>query len=517
MSETMYRRPSERRIFLAGLAHETNSFSPLPTSLRNFEEDVCYRPPCDLGHNKAVTFPGYGDVIAVARERGDHVVHGPFFWTQPSGPVSAPLYHELRDEILESLRNSPHIDMVILMLHGAMMAQGTDDCEGDILSHVRKIVGPHVPVGAVLDLHGNVSSEMIESGALLVGCKEYPHTDFRPRVEELHTMLSDMASRNARLVTTLRTIPMLTLQGTTEQPMRGLVDRLIDLENRDGIRSITLMHGFPWSDWSQTGATLLIISEGASPAHVDSLIEELALEFTNIVNGAPVRRVGVVEAIGEALAVGHEGGPIIISDSSDNAGGGAACDSTFLLRELIDRGCRDAALGMIWDPQAARLAADAGVGAKLRLRIGGKVGPLSGEPLDLEVQILAVRSDIMQRFFSDQPISPLGLAVALRAGGVEIVVNSSRQQVFSPECFTELGIDLSTKTIVVIKSSQHFRANFDPIARGTIYCNAPGSLNVDLSQMPYQNLSIIRGNPAFAIDRPVLRSRWPEYSHETGH
>lgn len=497
------------RVFVAGLAHETNSFSPLPTSLRNFEEDICYRPPSLEGREAALGFAGYGDAIAIAREKGDEVVEGPCFWSQPSGPVSAPVYAELSGAIIDQLRQAGAFDMIILNLHGAMMAEGTDDPEGDLLARVREVVGPDVPVGAILDLHGNVSPQMVGSGAILVGVKEYPHTDYRARAGDVHAILSDMVRLGSRFSTVLRTIPTHSWQGTTEEPMCGLVRFLVEAEGRDGVRSVTLMHGFPWSDWEQAGASVLIVSEDADPAVVEQLADDIAGRFMSIVGGAPVARLGVAEVLDEALASSKGAGPVVISDGSDNPGGGAAGDSSFLLRELIDRGCDNVALGMIWDPQAARVAADAGVGARLRLRIGGKVGPLSGDPIDVDVEVLSVSASVRQRFFSETPNCALGLAVGLRIGGIDIVVNSIRQQVFSPECFTELGIDVAAKSIVVVKSSQHFRAGFDVLACRTLYCDAPGSLSVDLAQMPYARLRLMESNGGFGIDKPVEWAHWP--------
>ncbi len=497
------------RVFVAGLMHETNSFSPLPTSLRNFEADCAYRPPSLEGRAAALDFAGYGDALRTVAAHGDEAVEGPCWWTQPSGPCPAPLYARLRDSVLDALRAAGPVDAVLLVLHGAMVAEGTPDCEGDILEAVRALVGAEVPVGAVLDLHGNVGERMIASGAILVGVKEYPHVDYGPRVEELHAILAGMARGGPRPTMFLRTVPVLGLQGTTEQPMRGFVESLQAVEGREGIVSATLMHGFPWSDWEQTGASVLIAAIGADPARIAAIADDLATSYTAIVTGAPVRRLDVAGAVEAALATPPGRGPVVIADSSDNPGGGAACDSTFLLRELLARGVPDAALGMIWDPQAAQIAADAGVGARLRLRVGGKVGPLSGDPVDVLVEVLAVRADVKQRFFSAEPRTPLGLAVGLRAGGVEFVVNSIRQQVFAPECFTELGIDVARMNLIVVKSSQHFRTCFDPLARATLYCNAPGSLNTDLAQIPYEHLRLLRGVGVHAIDRAVLRARFP--------
>lgn len=497
------RRPL--RMFVACLAHETNSFSPLPTSLRSFQDDVCYRPPATEGRDKALAFAGYGDAIVIGRNLGHEMIEGPCFWAQPSGPASATTYATLRDEILNRLADAGPVDAVILHLHGAMIAAGTDDCEGDILARMREQVGADIPIGAVLDLHGNMSPQMIESGAILIGCKEYPHTDFVARTEELYALIEDVIFDQVRLTSTLRTIPVLSLQGTTEEPMRSVVDALASAEGRGGIRSATLMHGFPWSDWEQSGASVLIVSQGADQRHIDDVTDQIAAQFLSAIQNTPTRSNDVTTALDRALAIRSARGPIIVADSSDNPGGGAAADSTFLLRALIDRQCDSAAIGMIWDPQAAQIAADAGPGSRLSLRLGGKVGPMSGAPVDLDVEVRAVRSDVSQRFFSDTPNSPLGLTVALRVGDLDIIVNAIRQQVLSPECFTELGVDLARKSIVVVKSSQHFRANFDPIAADTIYCNAPGTLSIDLSQMHYKKLRFSHRVEGFIPDTPVRR------------
>lgn len=486
------------RVFVAGLAHETNSFSPLPTSLRNFEDTICYRPRLGTGRDDALGFPGYGDAIRATQKRGDVVIEGPCFWTQPSGPASIAVYHALQDEVLDALREAMPVHMVILNLHGAMMAQGVDDCEGELLTRVREIVGPDVPVGAILDLHGNVSPQMIDSGAIMVGCKEYPHIDYAARVDELYAILASMAKGGPRLATSRRRIPLLSLQGTTEEPMAGLVRALVAAEGRDGIRSLTLMHGFPWSDWSEAGASLLVVADDARASRVEAVVTALADRFVEIAKNASVRRPGVREAVDAALASAAR--PVVIADSSDNPGGGAACDSTFLLRELLDRNVENAALGMLWDPQCARIAADAGVGARLQMRLGGKVGPLSGDPVDAEVEVLCVRDDVRQRNLNGEPVDAIGLAVALRVGGVDVVVNSIRQQVFSTECFTELGVDISRKSLIVVKSSQHFRASFDRIAKQSLYCNAPGALNLDLEAMPWRKLRLRRCGSAFEVE-----------------
>lgn len=478
-------------MFLAALAHETNSFSPIPTTLRAFEEGILYRPR-DGGARRAeaLGFPGYGFLLDVAAEHADTVTCGLCAWAQPGGPVARGVYEALRDELLAQLAAAGPVDAVFLVLHGAMIAHGYPDCEGDLLERVRALVGPGVAVGALLDLHATLTPRMLASGAVLVACKEYPHTDYLARTRELHGILARMSAQTCRPAALMRKVPMLGVFGTGEGPVRALVDEAQRRERAPGILSISLIHGFPWSDTADTGAAVLVVFEAGDAAAVRARDAAAALArafFGLRAVGAHGAR-GVAAAVDAALAA-RDGGLVVLADSSDNPGGGAAGDSTWVLRELLDRGVRDAALGMLWDPLAVQLAIDAGVGAELPLRIGGKVGADSGMPVDVRATVAAVRRDARQHGLAGRFTEALGDAVALRCDGIDVVLNTRRQQVFSPECFTELGIDLAARRLVVVKSTRHFRACFDPIAATTIVCDAPGALNSDLARLPYVHLT----------------------------
>jgi len=479
---------SRLRVFIGSLSHETNSFSPLPTSLRAFEADILHRQGDAATLSQALTFPAYGDAVELGEARGHEVVAGLCAWTQPSGPLPRPVYEGLRAELLDGIA-AARPDLVILVLHGAMMADGYDDCEGDILARARAVIGDKIPLGVILDLHANLTTTMTDSATVVIGCKEYPHTDYRERVGELYDLLERTARGEISPRSVLRRGPLVGPIGTTDEPMRGFVDGLIARESRDGLLSLSMMHGFPWSDSPHTGSVALVVHDGSQPDVAEAAADAMVARFTEICAGASAGRTrGIDDILGEAGQTLTNAGPTVVADGADNPGGGAGCDSTFILKALIDRNATDAALGMIWDPQAALIAADAGVGARLPLRIGGKIGPMSGAPVDAEVEVLCVREDALQRGLTGKLSEPLGLAVAVRIGGIDVVINSIRQQVFSPECFTALGIDLAAKRLVVVKSTQHYQAAFAPVAGATLYCNAPGSLNMDLTTLPYRKL-----------------------------
>jgi microcystin degradation protein MlrC len=490
------------RIFLAALAHETNTFSPLPTTRDSFAEGLLHHRGDAATLARARQFAGYSDVLDIARLRGDECIAGLCAWAQPGGPLPRGDYEELREELLADLRAAGKVDFVFLVLHGAMVAQGNYwDCEGDILRRVRGVVGDSTPIGALLDLHGNMSEDMVASGAILVACKEYPHVDYPQRAEELYALLARGARGGLRTRTVMRRVPMLGIMGTTEEPMRGFVRKMQARERAPGILSISAMHGFPWSDTPYTSAAMLVVHDADDALAAEGacrFARELASEFFDLRTTAPARRLPVQEALDAALrdSARLTDRPVVIADGSDNPGGGAACDSTFILRALLDRGITGAALGMIWDPESVAIATGAGVGREVRLAIGGKSGALSGKPVEATVTVLACRDDATQRSFGELR-DELGPAVAVRVGGVDVVLNSLRQQVFSPDCFTQLGIDPAAKRFVVVKSTQHFRAHFDPIAGATVYCDAPGALNTNLAALPYRNLR----RPLWPLDR----------------
>lgn len=492
------------RIFLAALVHETNTFSPLPTTVASFEELVLHRPGQAHTLDRARRSAGYAEAWAQIQVRGHAAIEGLCAYAQPSGPLSRRDYEALRDELLADLQAAGPVDQVVLVLHGAMVADGVWDCEGDLLTRVRRLVGPGVPVGALLDLHGNLSPDMLGSGAVLVACKEYPHTDYAERAGELLDLLERQSRTGRAHGAVMHRAPLLGIFGTTAGPMKDFVARLKAAEREPGILSVSAFHGFPWSDTPHTGAALLVLYEGDDAAfarRAQGLCAELAGAFFDLREAASAPRLTPAAALDAAVAAMGGSRPVVIADGADNPGGGAACDATFLLRAVLERGLRGVALGMLWDPQAVAFAAAAGVGARLALRIGGKVGPLSGDPLDVVAEVLAVRSDAQQTGLGGLK-DDLGHAVALRVAGsgaeegVDVVLNTLRQQVFSPDCFTALGIDVAAKRLVVVKSTQHFRAGFDPIAAAILYCDAPGSLNGNLAALPYRHLQ----RPIWPVD-----------------
>jgi microcystin degradation protein MlrC len=466
------------RLFIACLATETNSFSPIPTGISAFRESMLYFGDATVHPPELFSAP-----LLVWRRRaeaaGFEVVESVCAFAQPGGLVPRQVYESLRDRILSDLKAAMPVDLVLLNLHGAMIADGYEDCEGDLLGRVRELVGPGIVVGAELDLHANLSAAMLRQATFLLTYKEYPHTDIGERAEEVFAIGKAAIEGRCSPVMAATDCRMLGQWRTSAPPIDVFVARLKSLE-RPPILSVSFVHGFPWGDVADVGATMLAVADGDPPA-AESLCRSLANELWQMRETARPAYLSIEEALDGVAAA--TAGPLVLADTSDNAGGGAASDSTFLLQAIIDRGLRDVAVGLLWDPVAVRLCCEAGEGAQLALRVGGKCSRNSGAPVDLEVTVRRCIPSAWQSFGGTKvPVGDLCWASSDR--GIDVVLNTIRTQTFHPDAFTQLGLDLGLRRAVVVKSMQHFVAGFAPIAAGIRYVATPGSLAPDFANIP---------------------------------
>ena len=468
------------KTFIACLGTETNTFSPIPTGLETFEETLLFHG--DATERDDSLFTGPLHVWRQATEaRQGQVVESLAAFAEPAGITTRQVYEDLRDELLADLKRALPIDLVLLNMHGAMVSDGYDDCEGDILARVRALVGPDVPVGAELDLHCHITDVMLESATAIITYKEYPHVDPRERAAELFDLCLDAAQARVRPVMATFDIRMINSYRTPVEPLKSFVQRMKDLEGEDGILSVSFGHGFPYGDVADVGGKILVVADGDA-GQAAALAEQLGRELWQMRDEIAAPRLGIDAALDRALEA--PSGTVVLADVADNAGGGAPSDATFLLARILERGIGDVLNGLYWDPVAVRFCLEAGEGASLSLRIGGKCGPASGDPLDLEVEVRRIVRDGSQSFGPSR--NPVGDIVWLSTGqDIEIVLNSVRTQVFHPDVFTQLGLDPATKRLVVVKSTQHFYAGFEPLATEVLYVSSPGALSSDHGAIPY--------------------------------
>lgn len=469
------------RILTGALITETNTFSPIPTGWTAFERTRIQRGS-QAPFEPTWEFAPLVRWRELAQQDGHTVTESLAAVAEPGGRTVRAVYESLRNELLHDIEAALPLDAVLLYLHGAMAAEGYDDCDGDVLAHCRAIVGPKTIVGAELDLHGNLTQTMVEAASVIVAYKEYPHTDMLDRATDLYRICSDAAAGRTRPSMAMHDCGMVGLWPTTNAAMRSLVDEAVAAE-RDGVLSIALMHGFPWADVDGCGAKVLAITDGDARKAQDTA-QNFADKFWSVRERAHMPSATIDDAIESALSGCDT--PVVLADVTDNAGGGAPGDSTFLLRRLLERNIGNVVAGTYYDPIAVELCADAGVGAALDLRIGGKLGPTSGDPLDLRVTVRSIVNDHLQTAMDRSAPVPLGKSAWVSIDGVDIALASARSQVFFPDAFTGLGIPLENRRLVVVKSTHHFWAGFSAIAKRAIYVNAPGALQLDFENIAYQ-------------------------------
>ncbi|MEM7092607.1 MAG: M81 family metallopeptidase [Actinomycetota bacterium] len=478
------------RVAVGGIEHETNTYATAsmgPTTLDNFATlrgDEFART-----RGTRTTLGGFADA---AERVGIELV--PTLWAMagPSGTIERASYDTLRSELLERLRTIGPVDAVALSLHGAGVVDGIDDLEGDLANAVRSVVG-EIPIVATLDLHGNITSEMARAIDVMLGVHEYPHIDFYERAVEAIEFLPALLDGSIRPVTFVQPVPIMLTTSTTDSgfPAAGVRDRCLAAEESDGVVDATFFHGFPYTDVRASGCSI-VVTANDDPALAERTATQLAVELWEQRDEFLTESIPPPVAVELALRASDGEGPVVINETSDNPGGGTPGDGTHLLRAMIEAGLDDAAcFGFVFDAAAAARAHEAGVGSTIEVRLGGHHDDLHGEPIETTVYVKALTDG---RFAYTNPMlagTPGNLGPSARlqiagSGGLDVIVTSRRSQTFDPEIFTLHGVDVTTRSIIGLKSSQHFRAGFRDLASKIITADAPGLTTLDVTVFEHE-------------------------------
>ena len=484
------------RLFLAGLGTETNSFASFPTGLAEFHEHMWAEGSVE----KLPTTPQSAPTqhwVASATALGWEVVQSLHARAQPAGPTTRAAYEFMRDRILSDLAAAGPVDAVLLFLHGAMIADGYDDCEADLVSRIRAHVGAKVRIGVELDLHANMDEAIVDAADIIVIYKAYPHNDYAERADDLFELMRRTLAGEIEPVMALFDCRVICLFPTTrEGPMVGFTEEMFAAEGKDGILSLSLNHGFPWADLPIAGAKMLAIAD-RDIAIARRAAEDFGKRFYRVRADATLPFTPFAEAIEEAKKKGDK--PLLLADTADQIGSGAPGDTTHVLKALLDAGIRNAAVVPIWDQLAVGICRNVGVGAKLKLRLGGKFEPHSGPPLDVEAEVLLLKENATQSALRGERI-PIGNIAVIRVAGIEVLLSDLRINVFTPTIFEENGITLADKQVISIKNLYKHRDVFRPITRDQLFVATPGTSNPDWKSLPFQRLS----RPMWPLDPDPL-------------
>lgn len=494
------------KVFIATLGTETNTFASFPTGLSDFRSALWVEGGIAGEPEWPWTAPQQLWLRRCA-ELGWETAEGLHAYAEPAGLVPRADYEFMRDLILDRLRAAGPVDAVLLYLHGAMVAEGYDDPEQDLVDRIRAIAGPNAVIGILLDMHAHVTPAFLAGVDAVVLWKLYPHTDYRERAAELFEIVRRTLLREIRPVMALFDCRTMGLFPTSrEGPMPGFVADMMAAEGRDGILSLSLIHGFVWADLPIAQARMLAVADGDADI-AQAAAERFGRKFLAIRAEAALPFTPFQEGIARAAEAGER--QILLADTSDQVGGGAPGDTTHLLRALIERGIRKVAFAPLYDPLAIDICFRAGLGARLRLRIGGKLDAQSGPPLDLDVVVRHLKRDATQGWIDGERI-PIGDVAVIEADGIEILLNAKRVGLFSPAMFTDHGISLADKRVIAVKGLYKHTDFFRGICRDQLYLATPGTCNPDWRALGFRRLS----RPLWPLDESSIPERPNQASYE---
>ncbi|NKB63898.1 MAG: microcystin LR degradation protein MlrC-like protein [Gammaproteobacteria bacterium] len=473
---------TKKRVFVGSVATETNTFSPLRTDLSHFKESFYAAPGM---HPEAPTL--CSAVFPVARQHATNfnweLIEGSAAWAEPGGVVNQYTWEFLRDQLIGEINAALPLDIVLLGLHGAMVAQNCWDCEGELIEAVRSLVGEKTIIGVTFDPHSHLSERRVRHADIITVFKEFPHTDFVEAAENLVSLAHRTSIGEILPRTAIFDCRMIDILPTNFEPVRSFVDKIKRYEGVGDILSISVIHGFMAGDVPDLGAKIIVISDNAEEQG-QTLARQLGMELFSYRGKTRPVFLAPDTALDQAGAIGQ--GPVVIADVWDNPGGGVPGDSTIILRKMIQRELTNAALATIWDPIAVRTCISAGIGGRLKLRFGGKTSDVGGDPVDATVTVCNIVTNATQRF--GDSVVPLGDCVWILVGGIDVILNTVRSQVFSPDIFSNLGVDPLRKSLLVVKSTNHFYDAFSAIAHKIIYAEVDGPYPNNPKTNPYMNL-----------------------------
>jgi microcystin degradation protein MlrC len=466
----------QRTAFVAGLVAEIHTSAPFFTRLEDFEE------------------VGSDQFREAAKARGWNMVAGKILAAAPANRVLAPAYQTLKANLLNELRAAMPVDMVVLALHGAMAAVGNDDAEGDLLAAVREIVGPDIPVGAGLDAHAHLSQAMVDAADILVFYKEWPHIDAEETLTRAFELTADVAEGRSNPKMALYDARMVAFYHTLKEPVLSLVNEMKAAEADDEVLVVNFIHGFPYGDVLDMGSKILVITDDAAPKGME-LAEHFGRKLFDLRGNTAVLAVDLDEGMDTIVASNNH--PVVVADYADTVFGGTPGDATFVLKALLDRGIGNAIIAGLWDPMSIDMIEGLTPGSRINLRIGGKTGPVSGDPLDLEVEVRYVGKDLWlknghQEMGSEGEGVPVGAIAVVRADsgkmGIDIVLVEKRYPIYGYKALESLGLHPRDSRVIVVKSSNNFYDGYEAIAGDVVYVMSPGLLSrvIDLKPLKMQ-------------------------------
>lgn len=487
---------SQRRVFTASFTQETNSFCIVKADLARFKAGGYFEGD-EIPARFSGTRSGVGAVLDLADEFNWSLTHPIAANAAPSGPVTAHAYQHVTDILIRGLKEALPVDGVLLVLHGAMIADGVADAEADIISKVRQAVGPSIPIAVSFDLHGNVSATTASLCDIVSSYRTTPHVDSYETAERAGRILQSAMNGEISPKVAYAQGPLFygldagrTISG--EGPMVDIL-QLAEVARQDNpdLLDIAINAGFDWSDKACIGPSVLVTTKGdieSAQKAADELIE-FAWKTRQT---KTIELLSIEEVIRQAEVAPTGNGPLLIGDYTDCPGGGGNGDGTALLKALIESNVKDAVLSSIPDEQSVKACWEAGVGGTVSLQLGGKLDPrFGGGPLKVDAATVLALSDgnvTRKGAFSTGTVTSYGPSCLVQIRGVKVIIATHRVQIDDREQFRIFGIDPETTNVLACKAMNHFRADFEPISRKLLYVETGGVVSFNYKELPFKNV-----------------------------
>jgi microcystin degradation protein MlrC len=480
------------RVLLAGFKHETNTFSKLPTDMAAYAARALHYGD-DIRTAYAGSNTEIGGFLTACEQYGWEPILSVVADATPSGKVTKEAFEEISGAILSAIDSKKPVDAVLLQLHGAMVAEGRDDAQADLLTDIRERVG-NVPIGVTLDLHANVSDKLASLCDVMVSYRTYPHIDQGETAKRCAALIAQTLNGDISPMVSVARSPQLDGvdhgRTTSPGPMLDVIAQADALCERHGFFSASINAGFPWADCYDAGPSALIVADKGN-RHTSDSLKLLTASIWNSREHLTIAHSSAREALTQATERGRVGAPFVIADFADNPGGGGYGDSTGLLRAMIEADLEPSAFSALFDPDSVKACEQAGVGATVNLALGGKCDERFGEPIIADAQIVSLHDGTLTLLgpMSTGVQLSLGKVAVVRVGATQIVLASHRAQNYDCQFFRAFGIEPSEQRVLGVKSAQHFRADYAPIASGIAVVDEGGGVcSHHISQLNYESV-----------------------------
>lgn len=458
-------------VAVGSLFIECNHLGGVAADIAAFERQGLYRGEEFLGRNTGTL----GGMLTTCKQRNATVRPLVAANACPAGPVTQECYDTLKNELVDGL--SPDVDGVILALHGAAAVEETGDLEGDLLATVRMRVGPSVPVVATLDLHAHVTAAMVDNADALVAWETYPHRDAYETGERAATLLLNTIARECRPAMAMAKVPVVVggINGSTDgdTPFAEVMRFAKSIEAHPDVLSTSAFLVHPYLNFPNMGGGGLVITDGD--------LDQAELLATGIANAFWARRFDLEPTVftpEEAITkgVGIEGGPVLLVETADCCGGGAAGDSVATLRALLDAKLGVKCIVPVVDPQAAARCHEAGLHHEVDVRLGHQLDSQWGHPLSLRGRVERLTDGLFRYdggIFTGQTVT-MGPTAVLQVDSIEILIASNSTYDWRDEQFRSAQLDVTDAKFVVVKNPMNFLLAFGSLAREAFVLDTPG-------------------------------------------